>query len=113
MNPVADEHLANFVVHSHINSHPLKRLSETKQEENKMVGSVSETALTVQLIPQDLLKKYIMYAKHKVHPKLNNIDKEKIERLYGELRKESMVRLSSRGCEITINPFSRAGEVSL
>ena len=29
-------------------------------------------------IPQDLLKKYIMYAKRFVHPKLNEIDKEKV-----------------------------------
>jgi DNA replicative helicase MCM subunit Mcm2 (Cdc46/Mcm family) len=31
------------------------------------------------LIPQALLKKYIVYAKRYVHPKLNDIDKEKVQ----------------------------------
>jgi DNA replicative helicase MCM subunit Mcm2 (Cdc46/Mcm family) len=29
-------------------------------------------------VDQELLKKYIMYAKRMVHPKLNEIDKEKV-----------------------------------
>jgi DNA replication licensing factor MCM2 len=32
-----------------------------------------------------------MYARDKVYPKINNIDHEKIERLYSELRRESMM----------------------
>ena len=43
-------------------------------------------------LPQDLLKKYIIYAKDKVHPKLHQMDQDKIAKMYAELRRESMVR---------------------
>ena len=43
-------------------------------------------------MPQDLLKKYIIYAKEKVHPKLHNMDQDKVARMFADLRKESMVR---------------------
>lgn len=42
-------------------------------------------------IPQELLKKYIIYSKEKVHPKLHQMDQDKVARLYADLRKESMV----------------------
>lgn len=42
-------------------------------------------------IPQDLLKKYIIYAKEKTHPRLNNMDQDKLAKLYSDLRKESQV----------------------
>lgn len=42
-------------------------------------------------IPQDLLKKYIIYAKRYVHPKLNDIDKEKVQQFYADIRRESSV----------------------
>lgn len=46
----------------------------------------------VEKIPQDLLRKYIMYAREKVRPKLHQIDQDKIARMYSDLRRESMVR---------------------
>lgn len=42
------------------------------------------------MIPQETLKKYILYARKFVNPRLNQIDQNKLERLYIELRKESM-----------------------
>lgn len=45
-------------------------------------------------IPQELLKKYIMYAKEKVRPKLHQMDQDKVARMYSELRRESMVNIS-------------------
>ena len=42
-------------------------------------------------LPQDLLKKYIIYAKEKVHPKLHRMDQDKVAQLYAQLRRESMV----------------------
>ncbi|KAG8007194.1 DNA replication licensing factor mcm2 [Nibea albiflora] len=39
---------------------------------------------------QDLLRKYIIYAKERVHPKLNQMDQDKVARIYSDLRKESM-----------------------
>jgi DNA replicative helicase MCM subunit Mcm2 (Cdc46/Mcm family) len=45
----------------------------------------------VQSIPQELLKKYIIYAREKVRPKLHHMDQDKVARMYAELRRESMV----------------------
>ncbi len=42
-------------------------------------------------IPQEMLKKYIIYAKEKAHPKLNDINQDKVAKLYNDLRRESMV----------------------
>jgi len=45
----------------------------------------------LQAIPQDLLRKYIMYAREKVKPKLYDMDQEKLSKLFADLRRESMV----------------------
>ena len=42
-------------------------------------------------IDQDLLKKFIIYSRRYVHPKLNEIDKEKVTQFYADIRKESSV----------------------
>merc|ERR1711935_820967 len=44
----------------------------------------------VEKIPQDLLRKYILYAREKTHPKLHDMDQEKVAKMYSELRRESM-----------------------
>ena len=44
-----------------------------------------------QQISQELLRKYIVYAKQKCTPKLHHVQEEKITNLYAELRRESMV----------------------
>ena len=56
-------------------------------------GVFQDTSPTtgVEQLPQDMLKKYIIYAKDKVHPKLNNMDQDKIARMFADLRRESMV----------------------
>ncbi|EJW02952.1 hypothetical protein EDEG_02664 [Edhazardia aedis USNM 41457] len=41
-------------------------------------------------ISQDLLKKYILYARQNCHPTIKDVDIEKISRLYADLRKETM-----------------------
>jgi DNA replication licensing factor MCM2 len=38
-----------------------------------------------------MLRKYIMYARQEVHPRLQDIDQDKLSTLYAELRRESMV----------------------
>eukprot|EP00171_Calliarthron_tuberculosum_P013958 IDg13958t1 len=53
----------------------------------------------VALIPQKMLRKYLLYARNTVTPKLTNMDKEKISSLYIDLRKESM---SSGGMPIAL-----------
>lgn len=44
-----------------------------------------------QILPQDLLKKYITYAKLNVFPKLHDSDMDKLTHVYAELRRESSV----------------------
>lgn len=45
----------------------------------------------IEKIEQDLLRKYIIYSREKVHPKLHQMDQDKVAKLYGELRRESLV----------------------
>uniref|UniRef100_A0A1B0D776 DNA helicase n=1 Tax=Phlebotomus papatasi TaxID=29031 RepID=A0A1B0D776_PHLPP len=82
-DPIQDQHLARFVVHSHIKHHPTMEdgLQETQQSQN--TENLDE-------IPQELLKKYLVYAKENVHPKLTNMDQDKIAKMYAQLRQESL-----------------------
>ncbi|XP_005992593.3 DNA replication licensing factor MCM2 [Latimeria chalumnae] len=88
VDPVQDEMLARFVVGSHIKHHP------SNKDGMAAGGGVEELVLPntfgVEPIPQEVLKKYIIYAKEKVHPKLNQMDQDKVARMYSDLRKESM-----------------------
>ena len=81
-----DRQLATFVINSHIKNHPtmeqsskkgilLKDLEHQKKKKKDMIS-------------QDLLKKYILYARHYVQPKLSNINRRKISNFYTKLREE-------------------------
>ena len=83
--------MARFVVASHMSSHP-----DAKQEEHDNMKKTEEALAAtsslagVEKIPQELLKKYIIYAREKVHPKLHQMDQEKVAKMYSDLRRESM-----------------------
>ena len=47
--------------------------------------------LYCQVLSQDMLKKYITYAKLNVFPKIHDADLDKISHVYAELRRESSV----------------------
>uniref|UniRef100_A0A7N6AL65 DNA replication licensing factor MCM2 n=1 Tax=Anabas testudineus TaxID=64144 RepID=A0A7N6AL65_ANATE len=72
VDPVQDEMLARFVVGSHIKHHP----------SNKEGGRVRTLTLTYGLKPSD--------GESLIHPKLNQMDQDKVARIYSDLRKESM-----------------------
>jgi len=97
VDSVQDEMLARFVTESHIRNHPSNSPSDELSSSNSMDSSSSTSAAVipntfgVDIIPQDLLKKYIVYSKEKVHPRLNYMDQDKISHMYAELRRESMV----------------------
>lgn len=82
--------LARFVVGSHVRHHP------SNKEEGVLANSSQEPAVpntySVEPLPQEVLKKYIIYAKERVHPKLNQMDQDKVAKMYSDLRRESMVR---------------------
>ncbi|KAJ3033682.1 MCM DNA helicase complex subunit [Rhizophlyctis rosea] len=88
-DPVDDERLADFVVNSHIRSHPSN--AKKGEDEDPKEDANGAAALDSDIIPQDLLRKYIMYAKDRVFPRITEIDHDKIEKLYADLRRESMV----------------------
>lgn len=79
VDPIADEQLASFVVQSHARSHP------------DHAGDIKAEDINPDHIAQPLLRKYIVYARHKCKPKLGNLNTAKISRLYADLRKESIV----------------------
>lgn len=103
VNPEADERLATFVVDSHIRSHPLNDDGhddemqvddsddetdlQKRQQEEERIRKEKESQISP--IPQDFLIKYIHYARTRIHPKLNQMDMDKVSRVYADLRKES------------------------
>ncbi len=91
VDPVVDEHLARFVVTSHSRNHPMAKEEDVARMEQVEQELASATNLAgVEKIPQDLLKKYILYAREKVKPKLHHMDQDKVAKMYSDLRKESM-----------------------
>lgn len=108
----ADERLATFVVDSHVRSHPDNEPEDEEQEnveenDEPMEDEMDEVAARlsarqkrlerqrkkekeVSPISQELLMKYIHYARTKVYPKLHQMDMNKVSRVYADLRRESI-----------------------
>merc|ERR1712062_25370 len=72
--------------------------------------AASSNLAGVEKIPQDLLKKYILYAREKIRPKLHALDQEKVAKMYSELRKESMATGSIPITVRHIEPMIRMAE---
>ncbi|KDR75810.1 hypothetical protein GALMADRAFT_211235 [Galerina marginata CBS 339.88] len=120
VDPVMDELLARFVVGSHLRSHP-KFDKETEEME-------VATSLDADIIPQDILRKYIMYAREKIRPKLFDVDQEKLSRLFADLRRESMatgsypitvrhlesmIRMAEASAKMALREYVRADDIDL
>ncbi|KAL0956516.1 hypothetical protein HGRIS_002657 [Hohenbuehelia grisea] len=120
VDPVADELLARFVVGSHVRSHP----GFVKEKDEMQVG----TSLDEDLIPQDVLRKYIMYAREKIRPKLYDLDQEKLSNLFAELRRESlatgsypitvrhlesMIRMAEASAKMSLREYVRADDIDV
>ncbi|XP_010522980.1 PREDICTED: DNA replication licensing factor MCM2 [Tarenaya hassleriana] len=86
VDPITDEMLASFVVDSHFKSQP----KGEKMEDISRNIQESANSTDPEILPQDLLKKYITYAKLYVFPKLHEIDAKKLENVYADLRRDSM-----------------------
>ncbi len=80
IDPIIDEQLATFVINSHINSHPEKINKNALLEEKRE---------KIEMLEQDTLKKYIIYARKYITPKLSELNKNKVSKFYSELRSES------------------------
>ncbi len=59
---------------------------------------------------QDILRKYITYARKECNPQLTNMDRHKIENLYADLRKASMVRREKKTTTLTVFFFRQEEE---
>jgi DNA replication licensing factor MCM2 len=95
VDPSEDERLANFVVNSHGRAHPAKTSADagdTVAMETTTNTELVNTSGQEQEgdIPQELLRKYILYARDKCRPKLYQIDQDKIARLFADMRRESL-----------------------
>lgn len=76
---VQDQRLAKFVCNSHVKHHP------RPNERSEPTDPITEAP-----IPQELLKKYIVYARQYIHPTLEKIDQNKIAKMYSQLRQEAL-----------------------
>jgi DNA replication licensing factor MCM2 len=95
VDPSEDERLANFVVNSHGRAHPAKMsvdAGDTVAMETTTNTELVNTSGQEQEgdIPQELLRKYILYAREKCRPKLYQIDQDKVARLFADMRRESL-----------------------
>ncbi|CAH8254694.1 unnamed protein product [Arabidopsis lyrata] len=88
VDPVTDEMLAEFVVNSHFKSQPKGGKMDDSEPEDGIQGSSGST--DPEVLPQNLLKKYLTYSKLYVFPKLGELDAKKLETVYANLRRESM-----------------------
>lgn len=98
VDPAEDERLASFVVNSHGRAHPSANSVDANQN---AMESEHDTEMRDQQInggepkqegeiPQELLRKYILYAREKCRPKLYQIDQDKVARLFADMRRESL-----------------------
>jgi DNA replication licensing factor MCM2 len=95
VDPEDDERLANFVVNSHARAHPEVAAAKAAQKgKGRADGDdemdVDPTPAQQGQIPQDLLRKYILYSRQHMRPKLYQVDSDKLARLFADMRKESM-----------------------
>lgn len=117
-----DNALSTFVINSHIKSHP--------DNETNLINALLPDKDTdhKEIIPQDLLRKYIIYARKYVHPKLSDLNKNKVSKFYAELRKESeivggisiavrhlesLLRIAEAHAKIHLRDYVRADDMDL
>lgn len=93
VDPSEDERLARFIVGSHSRSHPSTRGAEESQDGDQDVEATRESQGALKKegeVPQELLRKYILYAREHCQPKLLYIDEDKVARLFADMRRESL-----------------------
>lgn len=114
VDPSEDERLAKFVVNSHGRAHPLVNSAYYYPEKKDRQNGETQDGMDVDgadeptkegEIPQELLRKYILYARQRCSPKLYQIDQDKVARLFADMRRESM---ATGAYPITVS-FSSSG----
>ncbi|KAL2178112.1 MCM2/3/5 family-domain-containing protein [Thermothelomyces heterothallicus CBS 202.75] len=102
VEPEEDERLARFIVDSHSRSHPLtngqtqattaggQSMEVEPDSHGETQNSADKNTNKEGEIPQELLRKYILYARERCFPKLYHMDEEKVARLFADMRRESL-----------------------
>ncbi|KAF2152754.1 MCM-domain-containing protein [Myriangium duriaei CBS 260.36] len=85
VDPSEDERLASFVVNSHGRAHPTGEALNGDMDLDILAAQPQKGEIN-----QELLRKYILYAREKCRPKLYQIDQDKIARLFADMRRESL-----------------------
>ncbi|KAK3905136.1 DNA replication licensing factor mcm2 [Staphylotrichum tortipilum] len=136
VEPEEDERLARFIVGSHSRSHPLTNGANTQATtagQSMEVEPDSARAEDTQAerpkegeIPQELLRKYILYARDRCSPKLYHMDEDKVARLFADMRRESLatgaypitvrhleaiIRISEAFCRMRLSEYCSAQDI--
>lgn len=83
-DPLQDERLADHVVCSHIRAHPA-----ATARDKAVKPEIQQKKSHIELIDQDLLQKYIIYARQRVKPQVSDMDKDKLANFYKDIRAEA------------------------
>jgi DNA replication licensing factor MCM2 len=128
VDPVSDERLARFVVGSHRRSHPHSEVDADGDADGDGAAVPAAAPIDPDIIPHELLRKYIVYAKRKSHPRIVNVDRDKIAALYADLRRasmngggvpmgvrylESIIRMSEAHARMHLRDYVREDDVNL
>ncbi|KAJ0368858.1 hypothetical protein COL154_002251 [Colletotrichum chrysophilum] len=130
VEPAEDERLARFIVGSHSRSHPASSQpaadSMDVEQESEKQDTQAETQKKEGEIPQELLRKYILYARERVSPKLYHMDEDKVARLFADMRRESLatgaypitvrhleaiIRISEAFCRMRLSEYCSAQDI--
>eukprot|EP01084_Bolivina_argentea_P100194 179958_1 len=128
VDAINDEKLAKFVVENHIRCHP-NNIEQEDDNDNDDDENKEDKKLNSINLTQEQLKKYILYAKQTCHPKLDNIDRDKIAEFYSDLRQKSMsspggipiavrhiesiLRISEARAKLHLREFVRSDDVDM
>ncbi|RFU74399.1 dna replication licensing factor mcm2 [Trichoderma arundinaceum] len=132
VEPSEDQRLARFIVGSHGQSHPSSQaLPEQSNSTQESAMDTQQTAASrVQRngteIPQELLRKNILYAQERCSPKLYYMDEDKVARLFADMRRESLatgaypitvlhlkaiIRISEAFCRMRLSEYCSAKDI--
>ncbi|XDG04649.1 hypothetical protein ABKA04_004264 [Annulohypoxylon sp. FPYF3050] len=129
VDPSEDERLARFIVGSHSRSHPSTQAAEGSMEVEHDSEATQETQAKESKegeLSQELLRKYILYAREHCQPKLLHMDEDKVARLFADMRRESLatgaypitvrhleaiIRISEAFCRMRLSEYCSSQDI--
>ncbi|MCL7047802.1 hypothetical protein MKW94_000201 [Papaver nudicaule] len=91
VDPVLDEKTAESVIKSHCKSLAKgAKLDDMSASDYQADPDASAEPVDQEILSQDMLKKYITYAKLNVFPRLHDAELNKVTEVYAKLRRESL-----------------------